>query len=311
MSNMPSPLTRPGSGNATTIIATLARAERAPSLRRAIASVLDTNASMPTVIVVVNGAVFDPQLVLELENRQDVRVLRVAQPSLANAILEGRAAVQTAFFGFLDDDDEYLPSAIDLRLKKFADNPDADFVVTNGFRRSGGRQTKAAQFLGSVEMDPLASLFRENWLASCNCLFRTESVPLALFEDNHDYMEWTWLAFRLVSAGLKVRVIDEPTFVINDTPTSASKSPACLESTISLYQRLLARPQRPDIKATLKRRLSTAYHCLSDHQMEQGPLSQAWRHHFRSLVEPGGWRYLTFSARLLAASVGLRASRSG
>ncbi len=288
----------------TIITATLGRSERAATLHRAVDSVLETNAAPLTILIVVNGDVFDPELVAALERRPDIRVLRIAQRSFANAILAGRREVRTPYFGFLDDDDEYLPGAIDRRLATLEADATADVIVTNGFRRSVGKESRAFNRLHAVEADPLGTLFCENWLASCGALFRTSSVPLSLFEDYHEHVEWTWFAFKLVNAGLKIRVNNEPSFVINESRDSASKSLECLASVVTLYQRVLASPQRPEIRALLRRRLSMAHHSLSSHELEYGSRIKAWRHHLRSLAESGGWRHARFSLRLIAASLG-------
>ena len=99
----------------TVIIPTLAAAERHSLLLRAIESTR-RNQSPPLVLVVINGSRRSPEVIADLRARSGLRVLQLDQASLPAAIEAGRHAVATPFFSFVDDDDEYLPEAVDLRL---------------------------------------------------------------------------------------------------------------------------------------------------------------------------------------------------
>lgn len=286
----------------TIIVGTLARRERGPSLRRAIASLIPQAGPAPAILVVVNGRQADPAVLAALAGRTEVELLQIPQESFGVALLAGRQAVRTRYFGFLDDDDEYLPGGLARRMEALLAEPAADLVVTNGLSRTDRGDFPAYHNLPAVAADPLGALFRESWLASCGGLFRTDRVPVTLFADSHPYFEWSWLAFRLATAGARIAVLDEATFVVNDTPGSASKEPRALLSAVAYYRRLLSLPQRPDLKGIIDRRLCRALHCLADHQMQTGQIPAAWRHHWASLRSPGGWRHLSFSLRLLAAS---------
>ena len=208
----------------TVIIPTLAVTERSESLRRAIES-LRTEKNPPAIIVIVNGARFDPRVVCELSSLAYVKLLQIPNPSLPAALLEGRRLVSTPFFSFLDDDDEYLPGAISTRLQILDSFPEADFVVSNGLRNSHGVDKLALTFDQHTFTDPLGALFSSNWLASCGGLFRTSSVSTDLFENIPSYLEWTWLAFHLISTNKKVAFLDEPTFRIHETPDSVRALP--------------------------------------------------------------------------------------
>src|SRR5262245_24830754 len=122
----------------TTIIPTLCEASRARSLLCAIDSVLAASSSPVRLIIVVNGQRFDPELVANLRGRVDIEVVQVAEGSLTRAHLTGRQQVLTPYFSFLDDDDEYLPGALDLRRRALEQDPDADLVVTNGYHYGEG-----------------------------------------------------------------------------------------------------------------------------------------------------------------------------
>ena len=285
--------------DSTVVIATMARECRRNSLLRAIASVRAGNASSIEILIVVNGDQYSQSLVDLLGNRGDLSLARLSRASLPGALYAGRKAVRSQFFAFLDDDDEYLPGAIDKRIAILSSDPKAGLVASNGFRVSGGRETLALNALNDVESDPLAAVLKENWLASCGGLYRTERIPTVLFEDMPQYLEWTWLAFRIVSIGEAVRILPEPTFRIHDTPESESKSEAYMLSHVEVIDRMMRTTRRADILAMLGRMQSTALNCASNHYRKNGLLREAWRAHLRSLRQPGGLRYITYTRHLI------------
>lgn len=289
----------PPVADCTVIIATMAKESRRDSLLRAIDSVRDGNASTIEVLIVVNGDRYSPSLVELLGRRVDLSLIRLPSASLPSARYAGRKAVRSQFFAFLDDDDEYLPGAIDKRIAILSSDPKAGLVASNGFRFSGGKETLALNALIDVESDPLAAVLRENWLASCGGLYRTERIPAVFFEDMPQYLEWTWLAFRIASIGEVVRILPEPTFRINDTPKSESKSEAYMLSHVEVIDRMMRTTRRADILAMLGRMQSTALNCASNHYRKNGLLREAWRAHLRSLRQPGGLRYITYTRHLI------------
>jgi glycosyltransferase involved in cell wall biosynthesis len=297
-------MTMPLPADVTVIVPTLATQERANSLLRALDS-LATADEQPAihVIVVVNGNHYHAPLI-EALSQSNVELIHMRQASLPAAILAGRKAVTSKYFCFLDDDDLYLPEAIPLRMAAIETPPAADLVVTNGLRRSTNREEAAMHRLDTVEADPQLALFHENWLASCGALFRSEAVPVSFFEDPQAYLEWTWLAFRLTCANCRIRVLDLPTFVINDTPGSASKSVAYIESHVSLYRRMLQLGDRRDVRKIVQIRLAAAYHTIAGQQLRAFHLGSAWMNHLRSLACRGGLRYIGFTHRLLRATLG-------
>jgi hypothetical protein len=290
-------------GAVTAIVPTLADRPRHASLLRAIGSLRDAALDTPlTVTAVVNGHRYAPEVLADL-TKASVNVVRIEEASLPAALRAGRRSVQTAFFCFLDDDDEYLPAAIDRRMQALAGAPECALVATNGFRHDGHDDRRALDFLASVPTDPLAALFDENWLPSCGALFRSEAVGAEFFDDPHAYLEWTWLAFRLASSGRRVAVLDEPTFRIHDSPSSLSKSPAYIASHASLYRRMLELPVPLNVRRTIEQRLAIALSRTSLHHLERDELSAAWRCHVATLRTPGGWRYCSQTLRLVAASL--------
>lgn len=285
------------------IIATLAEASRKNSLKYAINSIRNSSILPIKIIVVVNGNRFDPEIFHWLKAEPDVLFNYIKEPSLPLALLRGRQLVETEFFSFLDDDDEYLPGATDYRLSFLQANPEVDLVACNGYINRGEGNMLLYDSLADISTDPLYALFNKNWLASCGGLFRAHSIKCDYFHSGMAYLEWTWLAFRIASAGHRIQGLDDPTFTIHDTPNSASKSEKYLQAHVSLHQRMLDANPRPDLRPIIYYRLANAWHSISDYQRTSGNIKDAWLNHLRSLSHPRGWRYWSYTARLLASSL--------
>jgi hypothetical protein len=294
----------------TAIVPTLADERRRESLLRAIDSLrAAARHARLTITAVVNGDRFDSG-VLDSVLQRDVTILQVPEPSLPGALLAGRRSVTSDYFCFLDDDDEYLPSAIDRRIAALDRRPDCAMVTTNGYRRLAGADSMALSQMDSIPSDPLSALFRENWLPSCAGLFRSAAIGVELFGEPHAYLEWTWLAYRIASRGLAIAVLDEPTFRIHDSASSLSKSGAYRSSHIALYRRMLDTATRGDIRGSIRRRLASALSSESAARLEENRLAEAWKLHCKALACPGGWRRGSQTLRLVAASIARLAVQS-
>ncbi|MDB5934852.1 MAG: hypothetical protein JWQ01_2196 [Massilia sp.] len=282
----------------TTIIATLCDAFRRDFLLRAIESIHQASERPVRILIVVNGQRFDKDLLAVLKERSDVEVVQITEGSLTKAHIAGRRLVDTEFFSFLDDDDEYLPGALDVRVGLMGN--DNDVVVTNGFACRAGQDRLMYTRMANVDAQPLNELFHENWLNSGNHLFRTASVSSRYFEDPHPYMEWTWLAYRLAFEGKKIVATEAPTFRINDTPGSLSKSATYVSSNISLYGRMLAMKPQQEIVGVVKRRLCNAWHDVSVFELSAGNRAKAVGAHIRSLTSHrSGLKFLPYTRHLL------------
>jgi len=281
------------------IIPTLADAARSESLKRAVKSIRASAHEAVKIIAVVNGNRFDTDVCTWLNRQPDIVFDQIETASSPVAQRRGRYLVDTEYFAFLDDDDEYLLGATDLKLDYLAQNPSCDLVVCNGFRNTSGHDNIFYHRLSDISDDPLAALFRENWLTSCNALFRTASISSEFFENPHPYAEWTWLAFRLAMAGKQLAALDEPGFRNNDTPGSLGKSNAYKAICFSLYERMLASSPPTHIAKTIRIRIGAAWHERSAEALMKGMWLVASQCHLRSLLQPGGLRYLAYSRRLL------------
>jgi len=281
------------------IIPSTCEERRYQSLCRAIDSILQQTDVSPRVLLIVNGTRFAPARLKTLQERRDIEVVYEQVGSSVNAIGIGRTLVQEPFFGFLDDDDEYLPNALAHRLRPLLNDHDIDFVASNGLRQVSPDLDE--QFLvntSQIEAHPLEQLLQENWLASCGGLFRTSSVLARDFDPSIRYFEWTYLAFLLASSR-RMAFVDVPTFRIHSTPESLSKSAAYQNSETIVLQRILELPLPESITNLLKVKLGAAHHDAAEWARITKQWRLAWHHHLRSLGLPGGMRYLAYTRHLL------------
>lgn len=282
------------------IVPTMAVAERAELLQRAVQSIRDSSSQPVRIIAVVNGSRFDAAVCDWLKAQPDIQFEYVAEPSLPNAILRGRELVETEFFSALDDDDEYLPGSTDQKLAPLLADPQADLVVGNYYRRRGGKDLLCYDRLADVPARPLDMLMEFNWLHNGNALFRSAPVGTEYFRNYHHYAEWTWVGFRLALDGKKVAVVDAPVFRCDEeTPGSLSKSAAYFKAYIPLFQRMLDLAPPPRIARMIQRKMGAAHHDASVTALEAGQRGLALSHHWQSLVRTGGLRYLSYTRHLL------------
>ena len=291
----------------TIIIPTTCTAQRAESLRRAIASIQTAGPDIASVMVAANGPYISPELMAELSQRRDLQVVRFEEGSSPHALARAVPLVNTDYFGFLDDDDELLPNGLHQRLAVLQGLPEADIVLSNGYLRYSQHDQIYLQHLDNVPANPLTAFFVENWLPSCGALFRSASVGPAYFQNYHPYAEWSWLAFRLALDKKCFCILNEPTFrVYADTPASLSKSSEYRQSYISLYQKMLAVAIPSSVRRIIQKRLSQAHHDVSSYALVEGNLVHCVRHHLLSLKHPAGWIFFTYTRHIIAAALKLK-----
>lgn len=281
----------------TVIIPTTCEPHRSQQLLRAIDSVLAQAGGSPHVLVVVNGARYDADLLSKLRLRSDIRVDYREVGNLPLALAYGRSQVESEFFCFLDDDDELLSESLSIRLGALVD-PEVDVAVSNGYNVAGERRTIRVQTPFGSEDNPLEALVRENWLASCGGLFRTRAVPQEIFDELLKFYEWTTVAFR-VSLGLKVVFVDMPGYVVNDSPSSLSKSEEFLLCDEKMIRQMLSHSLPRPVKNQLRKKLSQSLHNSSSYFLEIGDLNGAWRYHLGSLFMPGGIKFILYTRKLI------------
>jgi hypothetical protein len=285
----------------TVVIPTLADGQRVASMRLAIDSVLGQEQVRARPLILINGSRFDLAVRREIELRGDLDVCYQPVGSLPLAIYEGRCRVQSTFFSYLDDDDQYLPNSLSLRVRPMLESADIDVVVANGLKRAANGQTNVnLDRLSSSQQDPLGDLMRRNWLASCGGVFRTESVGSEVFRDLPKYYEWTMVAFRLAVSRATIFFVDEETYLINETSDSLSMQDEYREAMPHFLERLMAMNPPPAIARALRNKQIDSHHWLATHYVHRGSLLRAWRHHLRSIGSVyGTLRYLPFTRHLL------------
>lgn len=281
------------------LVPTLAVANRAAPIRRALASIRNQRGVRAVPIVVVNGPDRDPALVRELKADATLRVLELPEASIPAAFAAGRAAVDTATFSALDDDDVLLPDALQGRSAALEQTPHLEAVVSNGFRRDARGDTVHVTDTEAVRRRPLEALLRANWLLPGSWLCRTEALPPSFFAAMPRYLECTYLAVRLASGG-RMLFLDEPTVAwYTDNPESASKSPGFQLGEVAGLREILKLSLPSDFRAGMERKVAEAAHSLASRRLSEGKRTEAWRWHLASLRERGGLRYLFYTRHLL------------
>lgn len=282
------------------IIPTTCEEGRKELLRRAIGTVLFQTGIDIDLIVVVNGNRVDEAVYQELceDGRFDVRRRQVA--SLPAALKYGRGLVKKEYFGFLDDDDELLPGAMTKRCRVLQEDESIDAVVGNGYvTRDGVIDEPYRTDWQLIDHDPLRALLKENWLASCGALFRSSTIPSALFDEGTKYYEWTLLAIKLLVANKKFAFLDEPTFRIHqEVEQSLSKSAEYSDAYLEFLFGLLDFELPKSSRRELKRKISRSLHCSAESRREQGRLIEAWKYHLRSIWYSGLWSYGLYTRKL-------------
>ncbi|HEU4616770.1 MAG TPA: hypothetical protein VFV10_01960 [Gammaproteobacteria bacterium] len=278
---------------------TLARAERAPLLIRAIDSVLTQRGVRAIPLVVINGPGADADLVSSVVARRDIRTIRLHEASLPAAIIAGRAAVDSPFFSELDDDDLLLPDAFRLRLVPFSADADLDGVISNGIDRGRGRDSPLFEDARALAADPLRALELRNWLCPGSMLLRSASVTAEIFGGMPAYLEWTYLAIRLAQHH-RLAFIEQETFVHHtDTPQGTWTSEACKLGLPAAFDRTLELDLPRELRTRLEQKRTSAVNGAACADLRAGRVWRAWVWHLRCLLGNDGWRYLPFTRKLI------------
>ena len=283
------------------IMPTLATADRADSLRRALRSVREQEGVRAEPIVVVNGSAADHRLLVGLRRDPTLRLIELEEAGVRPALMAGRRAVTTPWFGALDDDDLLLPGALAKRVETLAADPALVTVVTNGYKRTRHGQEEAFARPDRIRSDPLDALLEGNWLLPGSWLCRTDSVPAELFAEMPNYLECTYLAIRFTLRG-GLAILDTPTVVWNALGGISRSAPYLLGQPAALEQILALELPEP-FRRGLEQHLTAAHHTVAEAHRVEGRPRAAWRAHLRSLGRPGGWRYFLATRHLVSATL--------
>lgn len=279
------------------IIGTLAEARRRDALLRAIDSILKQEDIVVLPIVVANGKRFDPQVMADLRARNDIRFDYEELGSLPNALRVGRQLVDTPFFCFLDDDDEYFPHALRSRVDVLLANDDIDAVIGNGFRMNRGVREESAANINEARDAPFRSMIENNWLTPCGGMYRSATIGADYFDNIPKYGEWTYVAYKLCVTG-KLAFLDNPGYMMADTEGSLSKSLEYDHAQVDILDRILELPLPLDARQLVQEKRGAALHDLSALYLSTGKFGPAWKNHLKSLLQPRGFRYFLFTRRL-------------
>ncbi len=290
------------------IVPTRAIARRRSLTWRAINSILEQAdiCAIPTIIV--NGPDRDRELTRELVADRRLRVHVLEEAGLANALQVGRRVVDSPWFAELDDDDLLMPGALASRVKALVESDAHDCVVTNGYRRSEGRDTLSVPDMDAVARDPIETFWDRNWLLPGSYLCRSDRVASDVFDGMPKALECTFIALRLATS-YRIKFLEQPTVIWNeDTPDSLSKSRGYMLSLAEAHERLLTLDLPSHARRKIRERIASEYHSASDLYFQEGDQREAWRWHLRSLVRRGGHRYLAYTRRLLWESLVARSA---
>lgn len=281
------------------VVPTLAEAHRGPQLMRAIKSIHQDGGQA---LVIVNGSRFSPELKDELHLLPNTRVISISEPGLPNAIHIGRKAVESDYFGFLDDDDYLLPGSISLRESFLDGNPKTDVVIANGLREEWGNKPQlfaSRDALEVIRRDPLSALLRANWMTPCGALYRDATVSSDVFHQLTKYAEWTDVASRLID-NFTFDLLFENTFVQSDTPGSLSKHTSQATHILNLHEKMELKVKTAAQRSLWNDRISSLHHQIAQDELAANRRPQAWHHHLRSLLHApmiGIPRYLAYTRK--------------
>lgn len=281
------------------IVPTLAEAHRGSQLMRAIKSILQDGGRA---LIVVNGSRYSPELKDDLNRLPNARVVSIAEPGLPNAIHIGRKAVESDYFGFLDDDDYLLPGSISLRESFLDGNPKTDVVIANGLREEWGNKPQlfsSHDALEAIRRDPLSALLKANWMTPCGALYRDATVSSDVFHQLTKYAEWTDVASRLID-NFTFDLLFDNTFVQSDTPGSLSKHTSQATHILKLHEKMGIKIKTAAQRSLWNDRISSLHHQIAEDELAANRRGQAWHHHLRSLLHApmiGIPRYLAYTRK--------------
>lgn len=276
------------------IIATTAEPKRADSLLKAINSIFKQKSISARPLVVVNGSRCDKNLCAHLESMQNIKLIYDPKPSAPNAHRVGRMAVTAEYFGFLDDDDLFLPNALEAAVNELDARKDISLYISNGYRSSPAGMDLMFTSLHPFSDNPAESILANNWMASCAGIFRSDDVGVTYFEDYSDYMEWTVVGFKIAQR-LNIFFSDEPRYVINVTEGSVSQTEKYVLGCVHALAKIEKYAQNAKLKKLIKRKYSSALHDAAELLLNNGKVKEAFRFHLKSLFVGGGIRYMTFT----------------
>ena len=286
----------------TVIIPTAARKNRKLKLLKAIDSVLSQRGVRAIPFVLVNGDTFDNELNEALKRRSDIRYIYLAEPSQVKAVAFGVNNVTTKYFSFLDDDDEYLEDALITRLMPMLQDEHIGLSVTNGYKHGVGDEYLFPFDEKEFSLKPLESLLISPWLTSCSGLFKTSLIDPKIFHHSYSYLEWTYLA-SVLSHNTKIHFDKTPTFLINLSENSLSSSPLMEVTRARLMHEISKKPIPDNLVSKFVSKKFAALHMASESYLRNNEIIKAWRYHVMCIFSINGFKYITYTYKLVLTSL--------
>jgi len=255
------------------------------------------------ITVVANGPKRDPDVLAALRQFDDIELLTLEEGNLVKALAAGVAAVRTAYFSVLDDDDILMAGACGRRFQYMEAHPEADALITPGQKQYADERTEwmPARFNAN---DPLASLFDYNWLTPCGGIYRRSRVGPEYFASMPRYLEWTYVAFRLVRERRVHFCMNdsEPHFTMFETSGSESQKVEYFTTMPDNLRRMQDPSLSGNIRRLLADKVARALHEAATRCLAGGRIGDAWRFHVRCLRLRRGIRFLPFTRHLLVGT---------
>jgi glycosyltransferase involved in cell wall biosynthesis len=287
------------------IIRTIADRHRGQTILGVIESIVSQKGVHARPLIIVNGPRVDAEVVAKLRGIPEVRLLEI-EGGLVESTYEGVKAVETEYFAFIDDDDEYLPNAFAAMAAAMNQAPSVDVVVANGWLiGADGVKIPVIPDVDRTAADPVAALRDGTWLHSSGALFRTRSFSPMWFANAPFGVEWTWFAYK-AAIEKRLRFIDAMAYVYNDTPSSVSKHERAILAIDDGLTRVRKLPLPPSEHSHLRHKHARTLHGISMWYLQRNRFGEAWRYHARSVLETGGWGYVPYSRHILFGWLGSR-----
>jgi Glycosyl transferase family 2 len=242
-----------------------------------------------------------------LATQPAVQVIRLASPGPGLARRVGAELVETDFMSFLDDDDEYLPDSLRIRVEYLDAHADINALITNGLLCEGSQESRLIPPLASLSSDPVVRALQHGWQAGMLTL-RRGKVDLSALHPVLGHHEWTYTAICLASTN-SLAVHDVPTFRYYKTPGSLSQTADHVLAEPIFWAHALKALAGSRYERLARRRMGQAFHDVAALHYRNGDFRSAVRHHLAGLQCPGGLNRYGLSAKLAIAilrkSIGL------
>jgi glycosyltransferase involved in cell wall biosynthesis len=296
----------------TVIIASACAPNRAELLQRACRSVLTGDSGLGRVLVVANGPSCDTRILEWLRLQPALEVIRLASggPGLARRV--GAELAGTEFISFLDDDDEYLPDSLRIRVAYLDAHQDINALVTNGLLCDGGKESRIIPPLSMLSSNPVLRAMQHGWQAGMLTL-RTKNVDLSALHPELGHHEWTYTALCLANTN-SLALHDVLTFRYYKTPGSLSQTAQHVLAEPAFWALALKALSSSPYERLARTRMGQALHDAAVVYYQNGDLRCAIRHHLAGLKYPGRTARYGLSAKLVVGALrnffGLRQKRS-